>query len=438
MLNKLNYEQSVAKIKIKRFLKSNDKFFLLKGGAGTGKTHTVGALIADLQSRDERLWIAASAPTNKAVKVLRNSSSKWGIHNIDYKTIYQFLGLTLDYDEEGDKVLVEGSRSTIDKYELVVVDEASMISSNLWNLLNDVVIRYENIKFLLIGDNAQLNPVNEQESAIFSQVENVAELTQVMRTDEFNPVMDVIESAREKVVNSGYRYSLKSSFSDDLMHGVWVLNREKWLNQMVRAFQSPKYKDNPDYVRAIAWRNKTVDSLNQHIREAIYDNPNQPYLEGERLVATDTIFDPLDGKEILLSNSEELEVVKANSSISEDGYNIWRLKVVDEEGEDYRLQVIDKSSQKDLLADLRQLANEIRSGKSVEGKKSWQAYWKYKNRYAAVNYAYAMTSHKSQGSTFTNVFVAQNDICKNQNLIERYRSLYVSYSRCSDRLFINN
>ncbi len=437
LLKTLNSQQKLAKKQILNFLKGEDKFFLLKGGAGTGKTHTVGALIAHLQAEDERLWIAASAPTNKAVKVLRNTTNKWGTHNIDYGTIYQFLGLTLDYDDEGDRVLVEGKRSTINKYELVVIDESSMISSRLWELLNEVVNRHEDTKFLLIGDNAQLNPVNEMESPIFSQVKNVAELNEVMRTNLENPVMDIIQSAREKVFNPNHRYPLQSSYTNDLMNGVWVLNRGKWLAQMVRAFQSPKYKNNPDYVRAIAWRNKTVNYLNQYIREAIYEDVSKPYLPGERLMATDTIFDPIDGEEILLSNSDEFEVLKANKSVSEDGYYIWRLKVADEEGTTYHLQVIDQSSQQQFRNDLRKLAQEAHIKKASRQKKPWEKYWKYKNRYAQVNYAYAMTSHKSQGSTFTNVFVAQNDIGKNQNLVERYRSLYVSYSRCSSRLIIN-
>lgn len=437
MLKTLNSQQQSAKKQIINFLQGDDKFFLLKGGAGTGKTHTVGALIAHLQAENNRLWIAASAPTNKAVKVLRNTANQWRTHNIDYGTIYQFLGLTLDYDDEGDRVLVEGNRSTIDKYELVIIDEASMISSRLWNLLNEVVNRDQDPKFLLIGDNAQLNPVNEMESPIFSQVKNIAELTEVMRTNLENPVIDIIQSAREKVFNPQYRYFLQSSFTSDLMNGVWVLNRAKWLNQMIRAFQSPKYQHNPDYVRAIAWRNKTVNCLNQYIREAIYDDVSKPYLSRERLIATDTIFDYLDGEEILLSNSDEFEVLKAHKTVSEDGYYIWRLKVVDEEGRTYSLQVIDQSSQPQFLADLGKLAQEAHQKKLARHKKPWEKYWQYKNRYAQVNYAYAMTSHKSQGSTFTNVFVAQNDICKNQNLVERYRSLYVSYSRCSGRLIIN-
>ena len=435
--NFLNYQQQLAQKKIIDFIKSDDQFFLLKGGAGTGKTHIIGALIAHLQAEDQRLWIAASAPTNKAVKVLKNSANQWRIHNIDYGTIYQFLGLTLDYDDEGDRVLVEGNRSTIDKYELVIIDESSMISERLWNLLNEVANRYHKTKFLLIGDNAQLNPVNEAESPIFSQVKNVAELTKVMRTDLHNPVMDIIQSAREKVFNPQHRYPLQSSFTDDLMNGVWVLNRAKWLEQMVRAFQSPKYKYNPDYVRAIAWRNKTVNYLNQYIRAAIYEDVSKPYLPGERLMATDTIFDPIDGEEILLSNSDEFEVAKAYKSISEDSYDIWRLKVVDQEGTNYRLQVIDQSSQPQFSADLRKLAQEAHIKKLAKEKKPWEKYWQYKNRYAQVNYAYAITSHKSQGSTFDNVFIAQTDICKNQNLVERYRSLYVSYSRTQSRLIIN-
>lgn len=438
LLKTLNSQQNAAKGKIKKFFNSDEKFFLLKGGAGTGKTHTVGALIAHLQAENKKICIGASAPTNKAVKVLRDSINQWNINNIDYGTIYQFLGLTLDYSDEGDRVLVEGKRSLIGNYELIIVDESSMISTHLWKLLDEIAFTYENTKFLFIGDNAQLNPINEIESPIFSHVQNVAELTKIMRTDQKNPVMDIIQGARKKVFNLQHKLILQNSFTPDQMNGVWVLNNAQWLKQMVIAFQSPKYKNNPDYVRVIAWRNSTVNSLNQYIREAIYDKPNKPYLEGERLMAIDTIFDPIHGEEIMLNNSDEFEVIKATPSISEDGYYIWRLIVINEEGKIYDLKVIDKLSLKQFSDDLRELAQLANHKKKVKENKPWEEYWKYKNRYAQVNYAYAMTSHKSQGSTFANVFVAQNDIYKNQNLVERFRSLYVSYSRTQYRLIINS
>lgn len=435
-LQTLNPEQNAAKDQMLQFLKSREKFFLLSGGAGTGKTHTIGALIAQLQAEQKRLWIACSAPTNKAVKVIRNSTQKWQNHNIDYGTIFQFLGLTMDYDEDGSKVLVEGKRSTIDNYDLILIDESSMISSNLWDLLNKIVLK-DKIKIIFVGDNAQLNPVNESESLVFSQVQNTAKLTQVMRTNAHNPVMDLIQSAREKVFDHEQELALINAFSEDKMSGVWVLDKNQWLDKIVKAFKSPKYKDNPDYVRVIAWRNVTVNYLNNYIRNSIYDEPHLPYVRGERLIASDPIFNPASVEEILINNSDEFEVIKASKSVSEDGYNVWILKVIDSEQKDYVIQVLDQSSQSDFEKRSKELAYEARVKQRERAKNPWANYWNHRNRYALVNYAYSLTSHKAQGSTFNNVFVAQNDIFRNQNLIERYRSLYVSYSRTSERLFVN-
>jgi DNA replication protein DnaC len=436
LLKTLNPEQLAAKDQMREFLHNHDKFFLLSGGAGTGKTHTIGALIAHLQAENEKLAIACSAPTNKAVKVIKNSTEKWHNHHIDYGTIYQFLGLKMDYNEEGTKVLVEGKRSMIDNYDLVLIDESSMISSNLWTLLNQIVLKHR-IKIIFIGDNAQLNPVNESDSPVFSQITNTATLTQVMRTNDHNPVMDLIQSARKKVFNHEQELALINAYSEDKMNGVWVLDKNQWLQQIIRAFKSPKYQDNPDYVRVIAWTNRTVNYLNNYIRNSIYDNAHEPYVIGERLIASEAIYNPLNGEEILINNSDEFEVVKITKTVSDDGYNIWVLKVIDSNEQYHWLQVIDSSSQADFERKLKELAKEAKISQWNKNNNSWANYWNHRNRYANVNYAYSLTSHKSQGSTFNNVFVAQNDIVKNPNMIERYRSLYVSYSRTSERLFVN-
>lgn len=435
-LKLLNSEQTEAKAKMLNFLKTREKFFLLSGGAGTGKTHTIGALIAHLQAENERLWIACSAPTNKAVKVIKNSTQQWQTHNIDYGTIYQFLGLTMDYDEEGSKVLVEGKMSTIDKYDVVIIDESSMVSSNLWQLLKQIA-REHPLKIIFVGDNAQLNPVNENESPVFSQIALKAELTEVMRTQSYNPVMDLIQSARAKVFDLEQELRLENSHNLDKTNGVWILNRQQWLKQIIRAFQSDSYYENPDYVKVIAWTNRTVNNLNHQIRNSLYDHPKERFVIGERLIATETIFDYVNEKEIIINNSEEFTVIKIRKSVSEDNYNIWQLQVLDSTDTTHWLQVIAESSIKNYQTNLRYLADEARMKQMTKCKNPWADYWQHKNRYASVNYAYTITSHRSQGSTFNNVFVAQNDIFCNPNLPERYRSLYVSYSRTSERLFVN-
>ena len=69
----LNNEQKNALEKIKTFLEREDKFFLLQGYAGTGKTYVLSALIAEITAH-KRMWIALTAPTNKAVKVAEKAS----------------------------------------------------------------------------------------------------------------------------------------------------------------------------------------------------------------------------------------------------------------------------------------------------------------------------------------------------------------------------
>lgn len=435
LFEQLNPQQKSALIAMRSFLKSDAHFFLLKGYAGTGKTFTIQALIQQLQTENSRICIACAAPTHKAVKVLKNMANLWKIENVDFATIYQLLGLTLDYDEEGGRTLVEGRHSKLKTYKLVILDEASMVSSKLWNLLSTIVPK-RNVKVICMGDPAQLPPVNEPESPVFTQISAQAELTEIMRSQNENPISTMIQTAREQVFNQNYPLPIQSNFSSDQSQGVWVLERTKWLQQMIKAFKSPSYQKNPDYVRAIAWTNKTVDYLNHQIRCSLYEHAEQPYVPGERLIARDTIFDPYEEEEtIIMPASAECEVITA-SYVSSSGYNFWRLKVVDEEGEHHTLKILDASSNEKFQADLAHLAEQAQIKKINKVKDPWEDYWTLRNRYAQLNYAYAMTSHKGQGSTFQNVFVAQKDILRNPNEIERYKSLYVSYSRASERLII--
>lgn len=442
----LNKGQETALQQMLWFINSDDKFFLLEGSAGTGKTYTISAFIAEV-SKNQRLWIALTAPTNKAVKVAAMASSQWRNHNIDYMTTYQLLGLSMDINEEGDKVLVEGRQSSVSEYDLVFIDEASMIAENLWELLQKVTKRYPRIKIIFVGDHAQLNPVNETESKVFAEIANKARLTEVMRTGSDNPVMSAICACREKVYNHDHPLLTKSSFNPDRTHGFWSLPSNVWLGNMIKSFSSEKYQNNPDYTRAIAWTNRRVNELNGIIRTALYET-NIPYVVGERLIAKDAICEP-DGS-IKISTNTEMIVTRAefrdkllSASESESvarfnpiAFDTWYLEVQTDTGDVHYLDVLNNSSLKAYQKATEELAKTAMSVPRKDAKEEWAKYWNFKNQFANVNYAYALTSHKSQGSTFNNVFVDQANICLNPNLVERYRSLYVSYSRTSERLFV--
>jgi superfamily I DNA/RNA helicase len=64
--------------------------------------------------------------------------------------------------------------------------------------------------------------------------------------------------------------------------------------------------------------------------------------------------------------------------------------------------------------------------------KDWQT--NVMDRFAQLNYGYAITVHKSQGSTFKNVFIDIMDIFENHNQTERLKCLYTAITRSSNSL----
>lgn len=67
----------------------------------------------------------------------------------------------------------------------------------------------------------------------------------------------------------------------------------------------------------------------------------------------------------------------------------------------------------------------------------WKKYHKnFIEPFANINYGYAITCHKAQGSNFYNVFVDAHDIVKNENESETKRCLYTAITRTSNELYL--
>ena len=63
----------------------------------------------------------------------------------------------------------------------------------------------------------------------------------------------------------------------------------------------------------------------------------------------------------------------------------------------------------------------------------WEQYSKIFNEpFANVIYGYCTTVHKSQGSTYYNVYIDLEDILNNSNLDEMKRCMYTAVTRCSN------
>ena len=111
---------------------------LLQADPGTGKTYTAKNIASQLEK------VRKIAPTNKASLNLKGS------------TIHKFLNM----DIEGN-ISTRQLNKIKRNYEYIIVDEISMITKELWRRL--VFLKQATgVKFLLLGDDFQLPPVEDE------------------------------------------------------------------------------------------------------------------------------------------------------------------------------------------------------------------------------------------------------------------------------------
>jgi hypothetical protein len=219
-------------------------------------------------------------------------------------------------------------------------------------------------------------------------------------------------------------------------------DRDKVKPLLNEYFNCPAFEQNANYAKVIAWRNKTVDYMNSIIRELLYGQDIPPYVVGEKLICNKPIF---EGSGIILNNSEELKVlsvVAKERTFYEKSYSlkagVYIIQVevfdpIDREMVKKTITIIDKQSMpeyEDLLLKVKQRAI------AANLKDIWISYYNIEKWSADVKYNYAITAHKSQGSSYTNVFLLEEDMDHNKKTVERNRIKYTSYSRPTDKLFI--
>jgi exodeoxyribonuclease V alpha subunit len=134
---------------------------VLAGGPGTGKTTTVARLLAALRDQPgPAVRVALAAPTGKAAARLEQAvrtadlppADRARLGHLGASTIHRLLGF-----RPGGAGRFRHDRSNRLPYDLVVVDEASMVSLTLMSRLVDAV-RPE-ARLVLVGDPDQLASV---------------------------------------------------------------------------------------------------------------------------------------------------------------------------------------------------------------------------------------------------------------------------------------
>jgi len=394
-------------------LAQGDRFTGLRGYAGTGKTYLVSRLVEQLL--DEDCAVTVCAPTHKAVQVL---SDELGDAPVQMQTLHSFLGLRLRPTEDGEYELVaEEERDFAEG--VVIVDEASMIGREEWSHIQDAPFW---VQWLFVGDPAQLPPVNEEPSPALDVPGPTLETIHRQAAD--NPILELATNIR-----TGADGRFGSTFEDG--QGVAVTrNRDEFLDSILRAFDTEAFAEDATHARVLAYRNKTVRRYNREIRAERYGADADRFVEGEWLVGTETWYH--DGVQ-RLTNSEEVRVKKASVETFEaddqSEWTIWELKVrTPGRGLTRTIHVLHEDE-----AERYENALERRREKAQDDPSMWDRFFELRERFARVDYAYATTVHRAQGSTYDTVFVDHRDlrVCRGE---EREALLYVAVTRPARRL----
>ena len=134
--------------------------FTLEGYAGVGKSTVVAELLQHLPSY---MKIAIAAPTHKAVGVLQAKIGDSIAHQVKFVTLHSLLGLRLIEHKDGSTSCRKEGQSSVNQFDLVIVDEASMVGRDLFASL---VREQHSGRTIFVGDPAQLPPVEKNGIAL--------------------------------------------------------------------------------------------------------------------------------------------------------------------------------------------------------------------------------------------------------------------------------
>ena len=192
-------------------------------------------------------------------------------------------------------------------------------------------------------------------------------------------------------------------------------------------YLAEKGKFHDGTAKAVAWRNVTVDTLNHVIRNAYpATQSNDTFVVGDRIV----VKEPIVVADATVAATDEEGNVEAVSTTQHTLYPVlkaWRTFIrLDSDQSLVTAYTIHEDSKEMMNSMLDDLKN----------KKQWRSFWKLKEAFHEISYAYALTAHRSQGSTFEHVFVDAGDVMLNRNEEERAKCLYVACSRASKSLHL--
>jgi exodeoxyribonuclease-5 len=419
--------------------------FVLSGYAGTGKTFLSMAFLAEVESRG-LCWTVA-APTHKAVGVLRHSLGLAGLRPTWHpSTLHRLLRLKLRRDG-GREVCEETGQSAtaLEHLGLVLIDEASMVDGSLLQIALQGAHPF-GTRLVFVGDPAQLPPVGAASSPVFDlQRACCCALTEVVRHQ--GPVLRLATGLREERLPCRPPPLIPPIREAEGI--VALVSRPAWLEAAQAALRRAAECDNPDQARILCYTNRSLEQLVPLARRAIHGEmaDQLPVLPGEVLLTRMAVMAPAcpQGEEggeepdMVLASNRELVVRDVTPERCDlaafgvgDGAVIETLVVAVDSGDaQLSLRLLPppgSPGRRQLEGLLARLRSEALAAGKRGGRALWRRYFLVRDAFASLGPAAVLTVHRSQGSSFGEVFI-DSDVFRPSEPVLRRQLVYVAVSR---------
>eukprot|EP00041_Stephanoeca_diplocostata_P028152 m.788111 g.788111 ORF g.788111 m.788111 type:complete len:958 (+) comp23313_c0_seq1:289-3162(+) len=368
------------------------KLTVMTGGPGVGKTKIIDVLVRLLKPLGAEILLCA--PTGRAASRLREAT------NMHAVTLHRLLGISVDGS------VAHNSRNPL-KCDLVIVDEASMVDTELMDLL--VQAMPASAALLVVGDADQLPSVGPGDvlmNLIESAVPTVVRLTEVHRQAAHSPLITLAHDIRAGVVSPLLSASTPTAAANDVVF-VKTVSPDQTLD-VVRDLVTRRIPQRLDVdpVRDIQVLCPTmrqgrvsVDPMNRMLQNVLNPEPDNTQVVRGLQVAFQ-----MHDKVMQLVNDNDKGVFNGEIGV----VSFLNLKP----GSDEALQV----TFSDAHGDAKNIVSYTRAELDVH-----------------LRLAYACTVHKAQGCEFKAVIVVLS--VEHMNMLRR-SLLYTACTRARDVLYI--
>ena len=399
---------------------------VITGKAGTGKTTLVKFLLKELKRREidnvrKYNKSICSAPTNKAVKVLKSKMTE-GVNENYFQTTHSALKLKRHINIKTGSVTFKPEKIYKGNYPLknvsiLIIDEASMLNSKLLHYIEESAL---SIKVIFIGDEAQIPPVGESHSPVFYSDYPTVELTEIIRQAEGNPIIEL--SRNLNLIKS------KTENRTSIGGYIFTENLFKVIKTLARV-------NGTDELKYLAWTNREVDFINNQVRNFIYGSPSKIEI-GESLIFNSPYGDYFTNEEIKVKKIKVSEKKYLVYKVLNPEYNTSNLEAPRELIKYVLLKTYQINDSVYVLhEDSEMIYKEVvKHIKEMIGKNLlfWNSYYNFIESFADIKYNHAITVHKSQGSTYHQVIINVRDINFNKDKEEREKLLYTAITRAEN------